>query len=137
MLRTVIVTVGGAILSLLLLSFAMYLILNHTQFGHLATGNTQGISDPWKTFTSGFWVLFFGVSLPVTMLVATFVGAFANKHVPVAALVAVLPIAIISSGLELKGIWVTAVLVLNAMLVATGVSALTKAILRTSEHLRS
>ena len=137
MLRTVIVTVGGAILSVLLLSIATYLILNHTQFGHLMTGNTQGISDPWKTFISGFWVLFFCVSLPTTVLVATFVGAFANKHVPVAALVAVLPIAIISSGLELKGIWVTAVLVLTAMLVATGISALTKTVLRTRERLSS
>lgn len=126
MLRTIIVTIAGVILSLLLVSVATYLMLNHTQFGHLAMGDTRGISDPWKTFMSGFWVLLLCISLPTTTLVAIFVGALTKKHASIAAAIAVLPISIISSGLELREAWVTALLVISAVFVAASMQRLRK-----------
>jgi hypothetical protein len=126
MLRTIIVTIAGVILSLLLISVATYLMLNHTQFGNLAMGDTRGISDPWKTLMSGFWVLLLCVSLPTTTLVAIFVGALTKKHASIAAAIAVLPISIISSGLELRDAWVTALLVISAVSVAASMQRLRK-----------
>lgn len=126
MLRTIIVTIAGVILSLLLASVFTYLILNHTQFGHLAMGDTRGISSPWKTFMNGFWILFSCVSLPTATLVAAFVGVLAKEYASIAATIAVLPIALVSSGLELREAWVAALLVITAILVATSLQRLRK-----------
>ena len=128
MLRTIIVIVAGVILSLFLTSIGTYLVLNHTQFGHLvmhvATGDTRGFSE--KTFMSGFWVLLFCVSLPTTMLVALFVGTLTKKYSSIAAGTAVLPISVMSSGLELRGAWVTGLLVTSAILAAASMQRLRK-----------
>ncbi len=126
MLRAVIVTVAGLILSLLFASVATYLVLHHTQFGHMATGDNWGISDPWKTFMNGIWVLLLCVGLPTTMLVAIFVGALTKKYASTAAGIAVLPTAVISSGLALRKAWVTVLLVISAVLVAALMQRLRK-----------
>jgi hypothetical protein len=64
MLRTTLVTVAGLILSALVAAAATSFMLSHTEFGRLMTGNSSGISDPWRVFTTGSKVLFFYVSLP-------------------------------------------------------------------------
>lgn len=117
MVRTIITTIAGLILSLLLASAATYLMLNHTEVGHVMTGDVRGISDPWKIFMSGSWTLLFWVSLPTTALVAIFVGALTKKYGPIAAGIAVLPISVISSGLVLREAWVSVALIFCAILV--------------------
>ena len=47
MLRTVSVTVAGLILSAVSAATATFLVLRHTDFGRLATGNYAGLADRW------------------------------------------------------------------------------------------
>jgi hypothetical protein len=118
MLRTVIVTIGGLILSALLAAAATSFMLSHTQFGRLMTGNSSGMTDPWQVFSSGSKVLFFYVSLPTVVLVAVFVGLLAKEFPLGAAAVAVLPISVLASGLVLRGAWISLVLIFCALLLA-------------------
>ena len=118
MLRTIVVTIAGLILSALLAAAATSLMLSHTQFGRLMTGNSSGMSDPWQVLMSGSWILFFYVSLPTVILVAVFVGLLTNKSTLAAAAVAVLPISVLASGLVLRGAWISLVLVLCAVVLA-------------------
>src|SRR5579883_641487 len=67
MLRTIVVTVAGLILSALLAAAATSFVLSHTQFGRLMTGNSSGMSDPWQVFMGGSKVLFFYVCLPTVI----------------------------------------------------------------------
>jgi len=119
MLRTIIVTIAGLILSALLAATATALMLSHTQFGRLATGNADGVSDRWQVFMSGSRILFSWVCLPTVILVSVFVGSLANKSTPTAAAVAVLPISVLASGLTFRGIWISLVLLLCAVLLSS------------------
>jgi hypothetical protein len=118
MLRTILVTIAGLCLSVLLAAAATSFILSHTQFGRLMTGNSSGMSDPWQVFMSGSKVLFFYVCLPTVILVAIFVGLLTKKSALAATAVAVLPISVLASGLVLRGAWISFVLVCCAMMVA-------------------
>lgn len=118
MLRTIAVAVCGLILSAVLAAAATSFMLSHTQFGRLVTGDSSGISDRWQVFMSGSWVLFFYVCLPTVFLVAIFVGLLEKRYPPIAAVVAVLPISVLSSGLVLRRIWISLVLAVCAVLVA-------------------
>jgi hypothetical protein len=118
MLRTILVTVTGLILSALVAAAATSFTLSHTQFGLLMTGNSSGMSDPWQVFMSGSKVLFFYVALPTVILVAVFVGLLTKKAALAAAAVAVLPISVLASGLALRGAWISLVLVVCALLLA-------------------
>ncbi len=118
MLRTIVVTVAGLILSALLAAAATSFMLSHTQFGRLMTGNSSGTSDRWQVFMSGSQVLFFYVCLPTVILVAVFVGLLTKKSALTAAAVAVLPISVLASGLVLRGAWISLVLVFCAVLLA-------------------
>ena len=118
MLRTILVTVAGLILSALVAAAATWFMLSHTQFGSLMTGNSSGMSAPWQVFMTGSKVLFFYVSLPTVILVAVFVGLLTKKAALVAAVIAVLPISVLASGLALRGAWISLLLVLCAILLA-------------------
>jgi hypothetical protein len=118
MLRTILVTVAGLILSALLAAAATSFMLSHTQFGRLMTGNSTGMSDPWQVFMTGSKVLFFYVCLPTVIMVAVFVGLLTKKSALAAAAVAVLPISVLASGLVLKGAWISLVLVFCALVLA-------------------
>jgi len=118
MLRTIVVTVAGLILSALLAAAATSFMLSHTQFGRLMTGNSSGTSDRWQVFMSGSQVFFFYVCLPTVILVAVFVGLLTKKSALTAAAVAVLPISVLASGLVLRGAWISLVLVFCAVLLA-------------------
>jgi len=118
MLRTIAVTVCGLILSTVLAAAATSFMLSHTQFGRLARGDTSVMSDRWQVFMSGPWVLFFYVCLPTVFFVGIFVGLLEKRFSPLAAAIAVLPISALSSGLVLRGIWISLVLVVFAVLVA-------------------
>jgi hypothetical protein len=63
-------------------------------------------------------VLFFYVCLPTVILVAVFVGLLTKKAALAAAVIAVLPISVLASGLVLRGAWISLVLVLCALLLA-------------------
>jgi len=118
MLRTIVVTVAGLILSALLAAAATSFMLSHTQFGRLMTGNSSGMSDPWQVFMGGSTVLFFYVCLPTVILVAVFVGLLTKRAAMAAAVIAVLPISVLASGFALRGAWISLVLVLCALLLA-------------------
>jgi|GEM_PF-5676090 hypothetical protein len=118
MLRTIVVTVAGLILSALLAAAATSFVLSHTQFGRLMTGNSSGMSDPWQVFMGGSKVLFFYVCLPTVILVAVFVSLLTKKAALAATVIAVLPISILASGLVLRGAWISLALVLCALLLA-------------------
>jgi hypothetical protein len=118
MLRTILVTIAGLILSALLAAAATSFMLSHTQFGRLMTGNSSGMSDQWQVFMSGSKVLFFDVALPTVILVAVFVGLLARKAALAAVSVAVLPISVLASGLALRGAWISLLLVVCALLLA-------------------
>jgi hypothetical protein len=118
MLRTILVTVAGLILSALIAAAATSYVLSHTQFGSLMTGNSSGMSDPWQVFMTGSRVLFLYVSLPTVILVAVFVGLLTKKAAMAAAVIAVLPISVLASGLALRGAWISLLLVLCALLLA-------------------
>jgi hypothetical protein len=118
MVRTILVTIAGLILSALVAAAATSFMLSHTQFGRLMTGNSSGMSNPWQVFVSGSRVLFFYVALPTVILVAVFVGLFTKKAALAAAAVAVLPISVLASGLALRGAWISLVLVVCALLLA-------------------
>jgi hypothetical protein len=118
MLRTILVTVAGLVLSALVAAAATSFMLSHTQFGRLMTGNSSGMTDPWQVFMSGSKVLFFYVALPTVILVAVFVGLLTKKAALVAAVIAVLPISVLASGLALRGAWISLVLVVCALLLA-------------------
>lgn len=118
MLRTIVVTVAGLILSALLAAAATSFVLSHTEFGRLMTGDSSGMRDPWQIFTGGAWVLFFYVVLPNVILVSVFVGLLATKFALPAAAVAVLPISVLASGLALRGAWISLSLMLCSVLVA-------------------
>jgi hypothetical protein len=118
MLRTIIVTLAGLVLSALLAAATTSFMLSHTQFGRLMTGNSSGMTDPWQVFSSGSKVLFFCVCLPTVVLVAVFVGLLAKQFALGAAAIAVLPISVLSSGLVLKGAWISLVLIFCALLLA-------------------
>lgn len=102
MLRTILVTVAGLILSALLAAATSFM-LSHSEFGRLMTSDSSGMSDRWEVFMSGPRVLFFYVSFPTVLLVAVFVGLLATKFVMIAAAIAVLPISLLASGLALRG----------------------------------
>ena len=118
MLRTIVVAIGGLILSALLAAVATSFMLFHTQFGRLMTDNSSGMSNQWQVFMGGSTVLFFYVCLPTVILVALFVGLLTKKFAWGAAAVAVLPISVLASGLVLKGAWISLVLVICALLLA-------------------
>lgn len=126
MVRTIIVTIAGMVLSLLFASLAIYLILNHTEVGHLMAGDVGGITDPWNTFMSKSWIVLFCVSVPTITLVAVLVGVLTKKYAPIAAGAAVLPISVISSGLTLRGAWISVGLVFCSILL----TALTRRLAR-------
>jgi hypothetical protein len=67
---------------------------------------------------TGSKVLFFYVSLPTVILVAVLVGLLTKKAALVAAVIAVLPISVLVSGLALRGLWISFLLVLCALLLA-------------------
>jgi len=118
MLRTILVTIAGLILSALLAAAATSFMLSHTEFGRLMTGNSSGMGDPWQVFMRGSTVLFFYVCLPTVILVAVFVGLLTKKSALAAAVVAVLPISVLASGLVLRGAWISLVLIFCAVLLA-------------------
>jgi hypothetical protein len=121
MLRTILVTIAGLILSALIAAAGTSLVLSHTRFGALMTGNSSGITDEWQVFVTGWHVLFFYVSLSTVVLVSLFVGLLAKKSSLVATAVAVLPISVVASGFALRGLWTTLVLLVCGLAVA-GVS---------------
>jgi hypothetical protein len=118
MIRTILVTVAGLALSALSAAAGTFFVLRHTQFGLLMTGSHGGMSDPWKVFESGSRILFFCVCLPTVVLVAIFVGLLARKFALIAAAVAVLPIAVLASGLVLRGAWISLLLFICALALA-------------------
>jgi len=118
MIRTIVVTIAGLILSAMIAAAATSFMLSHTQFGRLMTGDSAGVGDRWQVFMSGSWVLFLFVSLPTVILVAVFVGLFTKTLTLAATAVAVLPISVLASGLVLRGAWISLVLVLFAGLLA-------------------
>ena len=118
MLRTILATVAGVILSMLLAAAATSFMLTHTEFGRLMTGDSSGMSDRWQVFETGPRVLFFYVSLPIVLLVAAFVGFLAKESASIAAAVAALPVSLLSSGLRPRGALTTLVLLLCACLFA-------------------
>jgi len=119
MLRTIVVTVAGLILSMVLAAVATSFMFSHTEFGRLMTGDSSGMADRWQVFMSGSWVLFFYVCLPTVVLVAVFVGLLSTKSALIAVVVAVLPISVLASGLVLRGAWISLMLVACAGVVAT------------------
>jgi len=48
MLRTIVVTVAGLILSMVLAAVATSFMLSHTEFGRLMTGDSSGMADRWR-----------------------------------------------------------------------------------------
>jgi hypothetical protein len=115
MTRTILVTIIGLILSALVAAAATSFMLSHSEFGRLMTGNSSGMTDPWQVFTTGSKVLFFYVSLPTVIVVAAFVGLLAKKAALVSAVIAVLPISVVASGLSLRGAWISFLLVFCAL----------------------
>lgn len=126
MLRTILVTIAGLILSALLAAAATSFMLTHTQFGALMSGNAYGMTDPWQVFMSGSRILFFYVSLPTVLVVALFVGLLAKKAALAAAVIAVLPISVVASGMALSGAWTSFVLIVSAL----GLAAVSQRIAR-------
>lgn len=118
MLRTILVVVAGLILSFLLVSATTAFMLSHTEFGRLMTGDSSGMSDRWHVFESGERILFFYTSLPTVLFTALFVVLLAKESAVLAAAVAVVPVSLLSSGLELRGAWRSLVLLLCAVLLA-------------------
>lgn len=136
LLRTIVVTIAALMLSTLLAAAATAFMLSHTEFGRLMTGNTSGMSDRWHVFMSGSRVLFFYVYLPTVILVAAFVGVLARRFALAGAAVAVLPISLLASGLSLRGMWISLMLVLSAILLA-GLSQRVVRGTNTSDKLRA
>ncbi len=110
---------AGLILSALTAAAGTSFVLSHTQFGALMTGNTPGMSNQWQVFTTGWKVLFFFVSLPTVVLTALFVSFLAKKWPLVATVIAVLPISVVASGLRLRGMGTSFLLLVCAVTVAS------------------
>jgi hypothetical protein len=128
MLRTIAVAICGLILSYFLGAATTSFMLSHTEFGRLARGDTSGMSDRWQVFETGPGVMLFYVMLPTVFLVAIFMGMLDKRFPPIATVVAVLPISVISSGFALSGIWTSLGLVVFAVVVAILSQRLVRAI---------
>ena len=118
MLRTVLVSATGLILSAILAATGTLLVLRHTDFGRLMTGDSTGITDRWQVFMSGVWLLFFCVALPTVVIVSIFVGLFTETFSRSATAIAVLPISAVASGFQLRNIWVSLLLLFIGTIVA-------------------
>ena len=118
MLRTVLVSATGLILSALLAATGTLLVLRHTDFGKLMTGGSTGITNRWQVFMSGTWVLFFCVALPTVVIVSIFVGLLSKTFLKPAVAIAVAPISIVASGFQLGHVWVSLLLLLIGIAVA-------------------
>jgi hypothetical protein len=118
MLRTMLVSAAGLILSAILAAIGTLFVLRHTDFGRLMTGNSVGITDRWQVFMSGEWVLFFCVALPTVAIVSIFVGLLTKTFLRTAAAIAVLPISVVASGFQLKGVWVSLLLLFIGIILA-------------------
>src|SRR5215470_1978594 len=119
MLRTILALVAGLILSFLLASATTQFMLLHTEFGRLMTGDTSGMSNKWQVVESGGRILFFYVFLPTVLLTALFVVLLAKESAVLAAAVTVLPTSLFASGFALRRVWISVVLLLCAVLVAS------------------
>jgi hypothetical protein len=118
MLRTVSVTVAGLILSVLSAATATFLVLRHTDFGRLATGNFAGLADRWQVFANGELVLFFCIFLPTVLIVSIFVGSLTHRYPLQASAAAVLPISLVASGLRFRGAIISLALLFCAIVTA-------------------
>ena len=118
MLRTVLVSATGLILSAILAATETLFVLRHTDFGRLMTGDSSGITDRWQVFMSGPWVLFSCVALPTVAIVSIFVGLFTKTFLRSATAIAILPISVVASRFQLKGIWVSLLLLFIGMILA-------------------
>ncbi len=118
MLRAVLVSAAGLILSSILAALGTLFVLRHTDFGRLMTGNSVGITNRWQVFMSGGWVLFFCVAFPTVALVSIFVGLLTKKFLRTAAAIAVLPISVVFSGFRLRGAWESLLLLFIGIILA-------------------
>jgi hypothetical protein len=118
MLRTVLVSTAGLILSAILSAMGTLFVLRHTDFGRLMTGNSVGITNRWQVFMSGGWILFFCVAFPTVAVVSIFVGLLAKKFLRTVAAIALLPISVVFSGFHLRGAWVSLLLLLIGIFLA-------------------
>jgi|SRR6266849_6232962 len=118
MLRTVLVSAAGLILSAILAAIGTLFVLRHTDFGRLMTGNSVGITNRWQVFMSGGWVLFFCVAFPTVAVVSVFVGLLTKKFLRTSAAIAVLPVSVVFSGFQLRGAWVSLLLLFIAIILA-------------------
>lgn len=104
---TIIVVIAGIALSFLMVTAGTAIALRTTSWGRLMTG--QSISDPWAAFESGFRVLVVYIALPTVLTVGFLVGKFARRYPVLAAIVAVIPVSVVASGMAIE--WVTLVLI--------------------------
>ena len=118
MLRTILVSAAGLILSAILAAIGTLFVLRHTDFGRLMTGDSSGMTNRWDVFMSGTWVLFFCVSFPTVVLVSVFVGLLTKNFLRAAAAVAVLPISVVTSGFQLRGAWISLLLLFSGIVLA-------------------
>jgi hypothetical protein len=118
MLRALLVSASGLILSAILAAAGTLFVLRHTDFGKLMTGDSSGLSDPWQVFMSGRWILLFCVVLPAVVVASIFVGLLAKKYLRTVAVIAVLPVSVVASGFHLGSAWISLLLVFIGVLVA-------------------
>jgi hypothetical protein len=118
MVRAMLVSATGLILSAILAATGTLLVLRHTDFGKLMTGGSSGFADPWQVFMSGTWVLFFCVALPTVAVVSIFVGLLTKTFLRTAAAIAVLPVSVVASGFQLRSAWVSLLLLFIGIVLA-------------------
>jgi hypothetical protein len=118
MLRALLVSASGLILSAILAAAGTLFVLRHTDFGKLMTGDSSGLSDPWQVFMSGRWILFFCVALPAVVVASIFVGLLAKTNSRTVAVITVLPVSVVASGFHLSSAWISLLLVFSGVLVA-------------------
>jgi hypothetical protein len=116
MIRTILVTIGGLILSPLIAAAAISFMLSHTQFGRMMSGDSSGFN--WQVFMTGSKIMFFYVSFPTVILVAVFVGLLSKRSAMTAAAIAVLPTSVVASAFRLRNAWISLLLVICAVLLA-------------------
>jgi hypothetical protein len=120
-LREVATICGGCALSLILVAFGIALALRTTQWGEVATGQSQSLADPWAAFQSGYYLLLFEITLPSAGLAGLMVGVLTKRLAALKSSLAVAPLAVLASGLELRGAKETAaVLICGAVFGAVG-----------------
>lgn len=115
MRRTVVVTIAGVMLSLLLVGVGTFVVLRTTTPGKIVSGQAPMAQDALGAIDAWYFTIILYVALPTVLLVGLLVGIFTHQYQWLAAAVATSPIWVVSFGWTLQDALVSTCLALSSI----------------------